>query len=80
MFAHGISKEGDLIDLGVAMGIIKKNGAFFSYGETRIGQGRENSRDYLCQNKELALEIESQIRATASTQKDILPQEPESTE
>jgi recombination protein RecA len=65
MFAHGISKEGDLIDLGVAMGIIKKTGAFFSYGEERLGQGRENSKNYLRQNQELAQEIERQIRAKA---------------
>jgi recombination protein RecA len=67
MFAHGISKEGDLIDLGVAMGIIKKTGAFFSYGEERLGQGRENSKNYLRQNQELAQEIERQIRAKAGS-------------
>jgi recombination protein RecA len=63
MFAHGISKEGDLIDLGVAMGIVKKTGAFFSFGETRLGQGRENAKDYLRQNQEIASEIERQIRS-----------------
>jgi recombination protein RecA len=63
MFAHGISKEGDLIDLGVAMGIVKKTGAFFSFGETRLGQGRENAKDYLRQNQEIASEIEHQIRS-----------------
>lgn len=63
MFAHGISKEGDLIDLGVAMGIVKKTGAFFSFGETRLGQGRENAKDYLRQNQETASEIERQIRS-----------------
>ncbi len=63
MFAHGISKEGDLIDLGVTMGIVKKTGAFFSFGETRLGQGRENAKDYLRQNQEIASEIEHQIRA-----------------
>ncbi|MBM4463668.1 MAG: recombinase RecA [Chloroflexi bacterium] len=65
MFAHGISKEGDLIDLGVGMGIIKKTGAFFSFGEERLGQGRENVKNYLRQNQELAQEIERQIRAKA---------------
>lgn len=67
MFAHGISKEGDLIDLGVAMGIIKKTGAFFSYGEERLGQGRENAKNYLRQKQELAEEIERQIRAKAGS-------------
>jgi recombination protein RecA len=62
MFASGISKEGDLIDLGVAQGIVKKSGAFFSFGETRLGQGRENAKEYLRQNKDVAQEIERQIR------------------
>lgn len=66
-FARGISKEGDLIDLGVTMGIVKKNGAFFSFGETRLGQGRENAKEYLRQNQEVALEIERQIRAKTSS-------------
>lgn len=70
MFDQGISKEGDLIDLGVETGIVKKNGAFFSFGETRLGQGRENAKDYLRQRQDVAMEIERQIRATASTQKE----------
>jgi recombination protein RecA len=67
MFAHGISKEGDLIDLGVQFGIINKAGAFFSYGEVRLGQGRENAKTYLGQHPELAGEIEQKIRASAAT-------------
>jgi recombination protein RecA len=67
MFDHGISREGNLIDLGVELGILKKTGAFFSYGDTRLGQGRENAKEYLRQNPELAREIEEQIRASAST-------------
>ena len=47
MFAHGISKEGDLMDLGVQIGLINKSGAFFSYGDVRLGQGRENAKTYL---------------------------------
>jgi recombination protein RecA len=66
MFAHGISKEGDLMDLGVQMGIINKSGAFFSYGDVRLGQGRENAKSYLGQHPELALEIEQKIRASAA--------------
>jgi len=67
MFSHGISKEGNLIDLGVELGLIKKNGAFFSYGDIRLGQGRESAKQYLSQNQELAKEIEQQIRASAVT-------------
>ena len=63
MFNHGISKEGDLIDLGVGLGIIKKTGAFFSFGDTRLGQGRENAKDYLREHQEIASEIERRIRA-----------------
>jgi recombination protein RecA len=68
MFAgktRGISREGDLIDLAVEMGIVRKLGAFFSFGEIRIGQGRENAKEYLSDNPELAREIELQVRAAA---------------
>lgn len=67
MFNHGISKEGNLLDLGVAKGIVKKSGAFYSFGETRLGQGRENAREYLRQHLELAQEIERCIRSEASS-------------
>jgi recombination protein RecA len=67
MFDHGISKEGNLVDLGVELGIIKKSGAFFSYGDIRLGQGRENAKEYLSQNPELAREIEEQVKASAIT-------------
>jgi recombination protein RecA len=67
MFAHGISREGDLIDLGVALGIVKKTGAFFSYGDIRLGQGRENAKQYLREHPELGQEIEQQLRASAVT-------------
>lgn len=72
MFDEGISKAGDLLDLGVEMGMIKKTGAFFSLDETRLGQGRENAKEYLKQRQDLAQEIERQIRATASAQKGAL--------
>jgi recombination protein RecA len=65
MFDHGISREGDLIDLGVEMGLIKKAGAFFSWGDTRLGQGRENAKNFLVQKPEIAKEIEQQVRASA---------------
>ena len=67
MFGHGISKEGDILDLGVAMGLIKKSGAFFSFGETRLGQGRETAREFLCQHQDLSQQIEQQIRASATS-------------
>ena len=65
MFDHGISKEGNLIDLGVELEIVKKSGAFFSYGDVRLGQGRENAKHYLKEHPELAEEIEQQVRASA---------------
>jgi len=67
MFAHGISREGDLIDLGIALGIVKKTGTFFSYGDIRLGQGRENAKQYLREHPELGQEIEQQLRASAVT-------------
>jgi len=65
MFDHGISWEGGLVDLGVERELIKKAGAFFSYGDIRLGQGRESAKEYLKQNPELAKEIEEKIRASA---------------
>ena len=65
MFTHGISKEGNLIDLGLEHNLVSKAGAFLSYGDIRLGQGRENARKYLEQNPELAQEIEQRIRASA---------------
>jgi recombination protein RecA len=64
-FDHGISREGDLLDLGVAMGLIKKTGAFFSFGDVRLGQGRENAKQFLSQKEEITGEIERQVRASA---------------
>jgi len=65
MFDHGISMEADIIDLGVELGLIKKAGSFFSWGDIRLGQGRENAKQFLYQNSELAREIEQQVRASA---------------
>jgi recombination protein RecA len=67
MFDHGISREGELIDLSVDLGLVSKSGAFFSYGDIRLGQGRENAKQYLSQNPELVQELEQQIRASAIT-------------
>ena len=65
MYNEGISKEGDIIDLATALEIITKRGAFFSYGDVRLGQGRENSKEYLRQNPELCKEIETAVRQRA---------------
>ncbi|HWO72855.1 MAG TPA: DNA recombination/repair protein RecA, partial [Dehalococcoidia bacterium] len=61
-----ISREGDIIDLGAEYNVIKKQGSFYSYGELRLGQGRENARAYLVENPALAAQIEAEIRAAAS--------------
>jgi recombination protein RecA len=64
LYGEGISREGEIIDHGVAQGIIDKSGSWYSYGSDRIGQGKENVRDYLRANPEVAATIEKQIRAT----------------
>src|SRR3954464_10215844 len=63
MFNEGISRIGSLVDLGTELGVIRKSGAFYSFGDQRLGQGRENAKEYLRGNPEMALEIESQLRA-----------------
>src|SRR5881396_1900417 len=63
MYGEGISKEGGLLDVGVAMDVVDKTGAWFTYAETRLGQGREAAKDFLRQNAPLATDIESKIRA-----------------
>ena len=63
MFNQGISKMGDLLEIGAAKGIVKKSGAFYSYGETRLGQGRENAKEFLMQHPEIAASVENRIRA-----------------
>jgi recombination protein RecA len=75
MFDHGISKEGNLIDLGLEMELVSKAGAFLSYGDVRLGQGREAARHYLAQNGELAQEMEQRIRASANTTHIAMPEE-----
>lgn len=68
MFDRGISKEGDILDLGVELGLIKKQGAFFSYGDTRLGQGRENAKDFLREHPSVAQEIEKKLRTSTTPQ------------
>ena len=62
MFGEGISKTGEIIDLGVDFGIVKKAGSWFSYGDTKLGQGRDAVKQLLLDNPELADEIEARIR------------------
>ncbi|MBY6134426.1 recombinase RecA [Leisingera sp. XS_AS12] len=63
MYGEGISKMGELLDLGVAAGVVNKSGAWFSYGDERIGQGRENAKTFLRENPAIAYDIEDKIRA-----------------
>ncbi|MBQ9236044.1 MAG: recombinase RecA [Alphaproteobacteria bacterium] len=65
MYGEGISKTGEIVDLGVKADIIEKSGAWFSYNGDKIGQGRENAKTYLREHPEVALEIENKIRADA---------------
>jgi recombination protein RecA len=76
MYNEGISKEGSLLDLGVELGLVKKSGAFFSYGETRLGQGRENARDFLKRTPDIAGKIESEIRRQLLTGRKYQPETP----
>ena len=68
MFNQGISKMGDLLEIGANRGIIKKAGAFYSYGETRLGQGRENAKEFLQQHPEIAASVEGRIRGHSGAQ------------
>lgn len=63
MYGEGISKMGELLDLGVVAGVVAKSGSWFSYGDERIGQGRENAKQFLRDNEAIALDIEDKIRA-----------------
>jgi recombination protein RecA len=61
-YGVGISREGGLLDFGIEQDLVQKSGSFFSYGETRLGQGRNNAKQFLVDNPELALEIETKVR------------------
>jgi len=63
MYNQGISRTGDVLDLGVEEGIITKRGAFYSYGDIRLAQGRENAKGFLSGNRSILFEIENKIRA-----------------
>jgi recombination protein RecA len=72
MYGKGISREGSLLDVGVDLGIVKKSGAWFTYEGEQLGQGRENSKQYLSENVELMMEISEKIRKASG-----LDEEPE---
>ena len=75
MYGEGISKMGELLDLGVKAGVVAKSGSWFSYGDERIGQGRENAKQFLRDNSRVALEIEDKIRAAHGLDFDMPPGE-----
>ncbi|HUG48185.1 MAG TPA: DNA recombination/repair protein RecA, partial [Candidatus Limnocylindria bacterium] len=64
---EGISREGGLLDVGVASDVVSKTGAWFNYGDTRLGQGREQAKDFLRQNQDIAQRLETDIRGRVST-------------
>ena len=71
MFGEGISKVGEILDMGVKLGILQKSGAYYSYGDIRLGQGRDNAKNFLKDNPEIMADVEGQIRANADK---LLPQ------
>jgi recombination protein RecA len=75
MYGEGISKMGELIDLGVKAGVVDKSGSWFSYGDERIGQGRENAKQFLADNRDIALSIEDKIRAAHGLDFEMPPSE-----
>jgi recombination protein RecA len=66
MYAEGISREGGLLDVGLEMGLVEKSGAWFTYGTARLGQGRENAKEFLKQNPDVREELERQIRESVA--------------
>ena len=70
MYGEGISKMGEILDLGVAAGLVEKSGSWFSYSTQRIGQGRENAKTFLKENPQIAGEIEAAIRQNAGLVKE----------
>ena len=72
MYGEGISKNGEIVDLGVSADIIEKSGSWFSYNDQRIGQGRENVKNFLNENSEIASEIEDKIKGKTVLVEEIL--------
>jgi recA bacterial DNA recombination protein len=74
IYGKGISREGSIIDMGVEHGIVRKSGSWFTYGDDQLGQGKENVRQYLADNPELANEIENKILTTLGITGDTVDQ------
>jgi recombination protein RecA len=68
MYGEGISREGEMLEIGVNLGVLEKSGAWYIYNEDRLGQGKDNARDFLKENAALAKEIEAKIREKAGVQ------------
>ncbi|MBW1784634.1 MAG: DNA recombination/repair protein RecA, partial [Deltaproteobacteria bacterium] len=80
IYGEGISKEGDILDLGVSLGIVEKSGAWYSFGEDRIGQGRQNVRRFLAENRDIRDKIADLILDHTGLRKAKKREEPEETE
>lgn len=65
LYDEGISREGDILDVASEIGIIEKRGAYYSYGDSRLGQGREAAKEYMRKHQEITLQVENQVRAQA---------------
>ena len=72
MYGEGISKLGEIIDLGVKANVVEKSGSWFSYDSQRIGQGRENVREFLKKNPDIAKKIEAEVRKNAAPLADVM--------
>ncbi len=77
MYGEGVSKTGELVDLGVKAGVVEKSGSWFSYDSQRIGQGRENAKAFLKANPDVALKIEAQVRQNSGVIAEVIMGEPE---
>ncbi len=73
IYGEGVSKEGDLLDLGVAQNIVEKSGSWYSYKGDRIGQGRENARQFLKDNPDIRANVDTELRKTLGLIKDVAP-------
>ena len=76
MYGEGVSKMGEVIDLGVKAGVVEKSGSWYSYSSQRIGQGRENAKRFLLENVDIATEIEDAIRKNAGLVNEAMLVEP----
>ena len=77
LYGKGISKQGELVDLGVRFGILQRSGAWFSYGDMRLGQGRDKTREFFCDNPEIAQEIEDKIFESIKAEREARTEKPQ---